>query len=84
MNTRKNLIDSFVIGATSGVGGSAHTGTASLSINGNELFSYSTVIARRLAPKRMWISSEYYSKTTSTQQNLLRVACARMGVAVES
>lgn len=83
MTNRKDLIDSFVLGADSGSGGSNHTGTPSLSIQGDELRSYSTVIAKRLPGKRMWLSTVRYSKTTTVQQNLVRGACQRYGVTLE-
>lgn len=62
--TAKTLLQSFLGGATEGK-------AASLSISGNRLFSYSTVIAQR-SPGGLIVNTTRYSPTTSKYQNMLK------------
>lgn len=61
---KRDLLNSFVNGATKGSG-------SNLTIAGNELINYSTVIARREGNKIL-LNSNKYSKTTTVNQNIIR------------
>jgi len=59
-----DLIKSFINGATSGK-------TGHLTIQGNKLINYYTVIAVRTENK-FYLNNKHYSKTTTINQNKLR------------
>lgn len=64
------LIKAFVNGATSGAAGSINTGTPSLSISGDSLYSYQTRIARREGDQIL-ITGQKFTATTSKQVSCL-------------
>ena len=61
---KRSLIKSFINGATKGTG-------SNLTIEGNNLINYSTVIAKREGNKIL-LNNRKYSKTTSRNQNIIR------------
>ena len=46
---------------------------ATCSTDGEKILSYSTLIAKWIGDKRMWLSSKSYSRTTSAQQSAIRL-----------
>lgn len=67
-HTLNTLIKLFNDGERRGV-------ASSLSIEGNKLYSYSTVIAIRLPSGNVLLNDKRYSGTTTTQQRKVRQFC---------
>ena len=61
---KRQLLESFINGAIKGTG-------SNLTIEGDNLINYSTVIAKREGNKIL-LNNRKYSKTTTVNQNIIR------------
>ena len=70
------VIEKFMRGATEGKSANMH-------IDGNNLYSYYTVIAKRKSPYTILLNPKKYSSTTSKQQNMIIEMAVDNGIKIE-